>query len=327
MFQNSKLGNFEPEHLAPEGSGPGEGGKGHHLKPEQKIREEELKNLYGFNQLVSDEISLNRTVLDTREEGCRNWDYPTNLPTASVVIVFHNEGWSTLLRTVHGVINHSPQQFLHEIILVDDKSELEHLHARLDQQLVRPYYTKVRLVRNAEREGLIRARNNGAMAATGEVVVFLDAHCEVAPNWLPPLLAPIHEDRKTLTVPIIERIDWNDFSISPMYGPNTHFRGLFEWVGGHKLYVMPIFQGLLYKEGVVPSQEAAKTSHANEPYRAPTNAGGLFAIDRQWFQELGWYDSGLWLWGGENYDLAFKVWMCGGNSVWVPCSRVSHVYR
>ena len=49
MFQNSKLGNFEPEHLAPEGLGPGEGGKGHYLKPEQKIREEELKNLYGFN--------------------------------------------------------------------------------------------------------------------------------------------------------------------------------------------------------------------------------------------------------------------------------------
>jgi polypeptide N-acetylgalactosaminyltransferase len=22
-----------------------------------------------------------------------------------------------------------------------------------------------------------------------------------------------------------------------------------------------------------------------------------------------------------------QVWMCGGKSVWVPCSRVSHVYR
>ena len=104
-------------------------------------------------------------------------------------------GWSTLLRTVHSVLNRSPPQFLHEIVLVDDKSELEHLHEKLDNLAKDSYYAKVKIVRNKEREGLIRARNNGAVAATGDVVVFLDAHCEVDYNWLPPLLAPIHEER------------------------------------------------------------------------------------------------------------------------------------
>ncbi|MCP3664826.1 MAG: glycosyltransferase, partial [Gammaproteobacteria bacterium] len=85
--------------------------------------------------------------------------------------------------------------FLHEVVLVDDKSELEHLHEKLDNLAKDPYYAKVKVVRNKEREGLIRARNNGAVAATGDVVVFLDAHCEVDYNWLPPLLAPIHEER------------------------------------------------------------------------------------------------------------------------------------
>ena len=223
-----KKGNFEPPTYGG-GNSNGDNGKAHMLRVEQKAEEERLKGVYGFNQLVSDEISLNRTVPDQREEECRNWDYPTNLPTASVILVFHNEGWSTLLRTVNSVINRSPPQFLHEVVLVDDKSELPHLHQELEEELKKPYYRKVLLVRNKEREGLIRARNNGAIAATGDVVVFLDAHCEVDYNWLPPLLAPIHEDRTTLSVPVIDGINWNDFSINPVYAKGSHSRGLFEW--------------------------------------------------------------------------------------------------
>ena len=59
----------------------------------------------------------------------------------------------------------------------------------------------------------------------GDVVVFLDAHCEVGPNWLPPLLAPIYDNPKTLSVPVIDGINWNDFSINPVYGSGTHSRG------------------------------------------------------------------------------------------------------
>ena len=32
-------------------------------------------------------------------------------------------------------------------------------------------------------------------------------------------------------------------------------------------------------------------------FRSPTHAGGLFAIDRSWFKELGYYDEGLQIWG------------------------------
>ena len=53
---------------------------------------------------------------------CKFWHYDENLLTSSVVIVFHNEGWSTLMRTVHSVIKRTPRKYLAEIVLIDDFS-------------------------------------------------------------------------------------------------------------------------------------------------------------------------------------------------------------
>ena len=41
----------------------------------------------------------------------------------------------------------------------------------------------VKLVHTPKRLGLIGARLAGAEAATGEVLVFLDAHCETTDGW------------------------------------------------------------------------------------------------------------------------------------------------
>lgn len=165
------LGNFEPKEVQVK-EGPGEGGQPHYLRQDQQNDADQSESDYGMNVACSDEISLDRTILDTRLEECKHWDYPQNLPTTSVIIVFHNEGWSVLLRTVHSVLNRSPKHVLKEILLVDDFSDKENLKSDLENY-IEQFNGKVKLIRNSQREGLIRTRSRGAQEAAGEVIVFL----------------------------------------------------------------------------------------------------------------------------------------------------------
>lgn len=63
-----------------------------------------------------------RSLPDIRHPGCKDKKYRRILNTVSVVVPFHNEHWSTLLRTAYSVINRSPPHLLKEVILVDDFS-------------------------------------------------------------------------------------------------------------------------------------------------------------------------------------------------------------
>ncbi|XP_055328449.1 N-acetylgalactosaminyltransferase 7-like [Paramacrobiotus metropolitanus] len=309
-FKDGTVGSYEV--VAKPRQGAGELGVAVHLTPEEQRAAKKTHHEYGFNEVASEKISLDRSIPDTRPKECKFWHYPSKLPNVSVVIAFHNEMWSTLLRTVHSVINRTPPHLLAEVLLVDDFSDKVRLKDALDEYITR-FKGKVKIVRNQEREGLIRTRSIGARKAVGEVVFFLDAHCEVNVNWLPPLLAPIAKDRTVMTVPVIDGIDSETYEINVQYQGQL-FRGIFEW-------------GLLYKETELPIKEKAQRRYDTEPYKSPTHAGGLFAINRAYFLELGGYDEGLQIWGGEQYELSFKIWQCGGSIEWVPCSHIGHIYR
>jgi cellulose synthase/poly-beta-1,6-N-acetylglucosamine synthase-like glycosyltransferase len=54
---------------------------------------------------------------------CQAVKYIDQLPDVSVIITFHNEAWTTLLRTVHSVLDKAPSHLLREILLIDDASD------------------------------------------------------------------------------------------------------------------------------------------------------------------------------------------------------------
>uniref|UniRef100_A0A8D1S2P9 Polypeptide N-acetylgalactosaminyltransferase n=2 Tax=Sus scrofa TaxID=9823 RepID=A0A8D1S2P9_PIG len=224
--------------------GNGEQGKPYPMTDAERVDQAYREN--GFNIYVSDKISLNRSLPDIRHPNCNSKRYLEMLPNTSIIIPFHNEGWSSLLRTVHSVLNRSPPELIAEIVLVDDFSDRDRI-----------------------------ARN-----------------------------------RKTIVCPMIDVIDHDDFRYETQAG--DAMRGAFDW----EMY---------YKRIPIPPE--LQKADPSDPFESPVMAGGLFAVDRKWFWELGGYDPGLEIWGGEQYEISFKVWMCGGRMEDIPCSRVGHIYR
>ncbi|XP_032678786.1 polypeptide N-acetylgalactosaminyltransferase 5 isoform X1 [Odontomachus brunneus] len=312
QYSQSRLHLWRPAKVIRENKGsPGEMGAAVHIPPENEAKQQELFKLNQFNLMASDMISLNRSLKDIRLDGCKNKKYNKYLPDTSIVIVFHNEAWTTLLRTVWSVINRSPRSLLKEIILVDDASEREHLKQDLEDYIATlPVPTYV--FRTEKRSGLIRARLLGAKHVKGQVITFLDAHCECTEGWLEPLLSRIANDRHTVVCPIIDVISDDTFEYIPASDMTW---GGFNWKLNFRWY------------RVAQREMDRRNSDRTAPLRTPTMAGGLFSIDKEYFYELGAYDEGMDIWGGENLEMSFRVWQCGGTLEISPCSHVGHVFR
>ncbi|XP_056653195.1 polypeptide N-acetylgalactosaminyltransferase 3 isoform X2 [Monodelphis domestica] len=236
------------------------------LSPEEQKEKERGEIKHCFNAFVSDRISLHRDLgPDTRPPECIEQKFKRcpSLPTTSVIIIFHNEAWSTLLRTVHSVLYSSPAILLKEIILVDDASE--------------------------------------------------DGECFY--GWLEPLLSRIAENYTAVVSPDIASIDLTTFEFSKPspYGSN-HNRGNFDW-------------SLSFGWESLPDHEKQRRKDETYPIRTPTFAGGLFSISKKYFEYIGTYDEEMKIWGGENIEMSFRVWQCGGQLEIMPCSVVGHVFR
>lgn len=103
--------------------------------------------------------------------------------TVSVIIPVRNEA-GTIGRLVAAVLEQSAAGWLTEVVVVDDGSQ--------DETAEAARAAGARVIELGTRPGggnPAAARNRGALAASGDPLVFLDADCLPAPGWLARLLA------------------------------------------------------------------------------------------------------------------------------------------
>lgn len=95
------------------------------------------------------------------------------------------------------------------------------------------------------------------------------------------------------------------------YKSAINSRGVFDWKMIYR-FLPPFPEDLEYPE---------------RPASIPVMLGSAFAIRKDYFFHLGGYDENLLIWNGENYELSFKLWLCGGQILLVSCSRIGHMFK
>ncbi|CRL04953.1 CLUMA_CG018212, isoform A [Clunio marinus] len=281
------------------------------------------RDKYQINEFVSRLVPLDRELPDIRTDYCKNMKYSENLPKVSVILVFHNEAMSMILRSIHSILNRSPEHLLGEIVLIDDCSDIENLRIPLKKEVDK--LPKVRIIRSPTRIGLIKARMMGCVNAKGPALIFMDAHMEVTPGWLEPLLDRLAINKNITAISVVDTLDMNTLEYRYRKDPNRIPITGFDW-------------NMIFKWIEVPEFELKRRKDPNEPINSPTMLGAFFTIDKEYFELLGMYDEEFDIWGAENLELVeilkkfmtqlpFKVWMCGGKVEVIPCSRVGHLFR
>ncbi len=200
---------------------------------------------------------------------------------ASVIVPAYNAA-RTLECCLAALLNQSLPRQDYEVILVDDGSsdETASIAAR---------FPSVRLIKSLHR-GAAAARNRGAREACGPVLLFTDADCEPAQDWVHQMLTPFENSQGCLV------------GCKGVY--RTSQRGL-----------VPRFVQIEYEEKYERMSRAAKIDFV-DTYSA--------AYDRQIFLTSGGFDESFPSASVEDQEFSFRLASQGRLLVFNPRAVVYH---
>ena len=110
------------------------------------------------------------------------------MTTVSIVVAAHDEGAHIAECLTSLLAQDRPA----EIIVVDDGSHD-------DTAAIADGFAAVTVLRQDHR-GAATARNRGAAAASGKILVFVDGDMRFPPGWVSAMVAPFADPKRTVTV-------------------------------------------------------------------------------------------------------------------------------
>ena len=211
----------------------------------------------------------------------------------ATVVVPYYEAPEALALTLAGLEGQTYPRELFEVVVVDDGSNPP-------LRLAQPTPLRVRVIHQEDLGfGLARARNNGARAATGDIVVFLD--CDMVPEaeWLASHARWHHAACDVVSLGFRKHVDFDGVDADAVrVRPGSL---------GELLAARPVQRPEWIERRMDRTDDLA--ADADDIFRVVT--GGNFGVSAAFFAEVGMFDESFTQWGSEDIEFGWRAYSLG----------------
>lgn len=219
-----------------------------------------------------------------------------DFPFVSIIIVnLNGRGYLEVLLESLTSLDYPPDKY--EIIIVDNGS------TDGSEQFLAQNYPGVKLIKNNANKGFAVANNQGAKAARGDYVAFLNNDTKVDKMWLHELVLPIYLEKD---------IACAGSKVLSMDGKTIDFAG-----------GMINFEGKGFQTDF--GKDIASDIHRQYEF-VPFVNGGAMLVDRKVFLGAGGFDEDFFAYY-EDVDFGWRLWVLGYRVILSPKSIVYHVHH
>jgi len=214
----------------------------------------------------------------------------TARPLVSAIIVTHGQ-WPWAERALSALAAHTDEPY--EVIVVDNASDdgtQTHLESGTEN---------ARLLLNPRNVGFGPACNQGAAAARGDFLVFLNSDTLVQPGWLPPLLSCFEDQAVAAAGPLILSLDGSVQEAGALVSPSY---------------------------GAAPYGDGDSRERPEYRFRRSVDyvSAACLAVRRTAFHEVGGFDARYGMGYFEDVDLCLSLTTRGYRILYEPRSTVQH---